>query len=217
LFSIGSSGIETALAASFNARSRREEAETATGVNQSLLKPKATTALVGSGSCSPVTAGQIAWAVNHGFAEMPLNAFKLAVAKTAAGEIHRAADGAARMLKAGRSVIVHTARGGADTRIARKLKHDTAQIIGTALGKVLRDALEKCPVSRICLAGGDSSSFAARVLGIEALEMIAPLTPGAPLCRAYAPGSPVDGCEMVFKGGQVGAKNYFEIIRRGRT
>jgi uncharacterized protein YgbK (DUF1537 family) len=46
--------------------------------------------------------------------------------------------------------------------------------------------------------------------------MIAPLTPGAPLCRVYAPGSPLDGCEIIFKGGQVGAENYFEIIKRGK-
>ena len=57
--------------------------------------------------------------------------------------------------------------------------------------------------ARLCLAGGDASSFAAK-LGMEALEMIAPLTPGAPLCRTHAPGSPADGLEVVFKGGQVG-------------
>jgi uncharacterized protein YgbK (DUF1537 family) len=52
-------------------------------------------------------------------------------------------------------------------------------------------------------------------LGIEALEMIAPLTPGAPLCRAIAPGTAVDGLELVFKGGQVGAENYFESVKAG--
>jgi uncharacterized protein YgbK (DUF1537 family) len=46
--------------------------------------------------------------------------------------------------------------------------------------------------------------------------MIARLTPGAPLCRVVAPGSDVDGREVVFKGGQVGAENYFEIVKRGR-
>jgi len=76
--------------------------------------------------------------------------------------------------------------------------------------------LEQCPTERVCVAGGDTSSYAARALGIQALEMIAPLTPGAPLCRAHAPGSAVDGCEVVFKGGQVGAENYFEILKRGK-
>jgi len=42
--------------------------------------------------------------------------------------------------------------------------------------------------------------------------MSAPLTPGAPVCRAHAPGSPADGREFVFKGGQVGAENYFEML-----
>jgi hypothetical protein len=46
--------------------------------------------------------------------------------------------------------------------------------------------------------------------------MIAPLTPGGPLCRVSAPGSPVDGREVVFKGGQVGAENYFEIVKGGK-
>jgi uncharacterized protein YgbK (DUF1537 family) len=52
---------------------------------------------------------------------------------------------------------------------------------------------------------------------MEALEMLTPLTPGAPLCRAHAPGSPVDGLEIVFKGGQVGAEDYFETVKRGRV
>jgi uncharacterized protein YgbK (DUF1537 family) len=97
------------------------------------------------------------------------------------------------------------------------LKGDTAHILGTALGKVLRGALAQSKVRRVCLAGGDTSGFAARALGIEAVEMIAPLTPGAPLCRAFAPGSPADGLEVVFKGGQVGAENYFRIVKNGEA
>jgi uncharacterized protein YgbK (DUF1537 family) len=76
--------------------------------------------------------------------------------------------------------------------------------------------MEQTKVQRLCLAGGDTSSFAARALGIEALQMILPLTPGGPLCRASAPNSPADSVEIVFKGGQVGPENYFEIVKRGR-
>ncbi|HEX4351064.1 MAG TPA: four-carbon acid sugar kinase family protein, partial [Verrucomicrobiae bacterium] len=217
LFSIGSSGVEAALAAHFNLRrSGQAEAQAKKGNSQSLPTSAATNVLIGSGSCSPVTAGQIAWALKHGFSEVTLNAAKLAVSKSAMPEIKRAVDAAAQMLQAGRSVIVHTARRGADKHIAAKLKNNTAQVLGAALGMVLRGVLERRRVRRICVAGGDTSSFAARALGIEALEMMAPLTPGAPLCRAHAPGSPVDGCEMIFKGGQVGAENYFGIVKRGR-
>ncbi|HEY7077972.1 MAG TPA: nucleotide-binding domain containing protein, partial [Solirubrobacteraceae bacterium] len=69
---------------------------------------------------------------------------------------------------------------------------------------------------RLCVAGGDTSSHVARALGIEAVEMIAPLAPGAPLCRAHAPGSPADGLEVNFKGGQVGGADYFEVVARGK-
>ena len=86
-----------------------------------------------------------------------------------------------------------------------------------ALGVVAHGALKNRLVRRVCLAGGDTSSYAARVMGIEALEMIAPLTPGAPLCRVHAAGRPADGCEVVFKGGQVGPENYFEMVLKGKA
>jgi 3-oxoisoapionate kinase len=216
LFSIGSSGIETALAAFWSVGD---------DVRRLKLKPESLSLvtsspaehiLVGSGSCSPVTEKQIAWAMKNGFTEVALDADALA-SKESEKEIRRATEAAAKLLQAGRSVMVHTTRNGSDKRVAAKLKSNTAKILGTALGKILRGALAQSKVRRLCIAGGDTSSFAARALGIEALEMIARLTPGAPLCRAFAPGSPADGLEVVFKGGQVGAENYFEIVKNGKT
>ena len=204
LFSVGSSGIEVALTAAWSAR--RIKIKPASPAGQ---------IFVGSGSCSPVTSGQIAWALENGFVEVPLDAVKLAT-KNSAAEIARAKQFAIQFLKSGRSVIVHTTKSGSDKRIAAKLKNQTARFLGTALGNVLRSALAQTKVQRLCIAGGDTSSFAARALGIEAVEMIAPLTPGAPLCRAFAPNSPVDKLEFVFKGGQVGAENYFETVLKGK-
>ena len=162
-----------------------------------------------------MTSGQIAWALKNGFVEVALNVTALVSAKSSTKEINRAADVAATRLQAGRSVIVHSTKSGSDKRIAAKLKGRTAEVLGGALGKVLRGAVGQSSVRRVCIAGGDTSSYAARAMGIEALEMIAPLTPGAPLCRAHAPSSPVDDRELVFKGGQVGAENYFEIVKTG--
>ncbi len=247
LFSVGSSGIEAALAAHWNVaagilpavepgfqpggknlapagsgsvfwRSQQSSAFFPGGrmpPSTSGKMPDATMLLVGSGSCSPVTGGQIGWALKHGFAEVALDAGALGSLQNSAKEILRAANAAAKFLHAGRSVIVHTTRSGSDKRIVAKLKNNTAKILGTALGEVLRGALAQSNVRRLCIAGGDTSSFAARALGIEALAMIATLTPGAPLCRAFAPGSPADGLEVVFKGGQVGAENYFRIVKNG--
>ncbi len=206
LFSVGSSGIEAALGAQWG---KKQRAQTAALTAKHIL--------IGSGSCSPVTSGQIAWALRQGFVEVALDAAALAGEKTSVKEIKRATGVAAAWLNAGRSVIVHTTRSGSDKRIAATLRGNTAKILGTALGNVLRGALEQSKVRRLCIAGGDTSSYAARALGIEALEMIAPLTPGAPLCRAFAPKSLADGCEVVFKGGQVGAENYFQIVLQGNS
>jgi len=171
--------------------------------------------LVGSGSCSPVTEKQMAWGLKHGMAEVALDAARLASGKRAPAELQRATAAAVEFLRAGRSVLVHTTRSGSDRRLAVALKQQTAPLLGTALGVVLRGALAQVPVPRLCIAGGDTSSFAARAMGLKALALIAPLTPGAPLCRAFAPGSPADGLEVVFKGGQVGAEHYFDMVKHG--
>ena len=89
--------------------------------------------------------------------------------------------------------------------------------ISPILGKVLREVLEERTVRRVLVAGGDTSGAVAGALGIESLEMIGPLTRGAPMCRATAPGSPADGIEFVFKGGQIGPVNFFEMVRTGKS
>ncbi len=210
LFSVGSSGVEMALGAFWSQSSLKK-----TSLRLVTSSPtKTEQILIGSGSCSPVTSGQIAWALENGFAEVAINT--AALMADGAKEKQRVVAAAAKFLRSGRSVIVHTTRKGSDKRIAAKLKGDTSRILGTALGEVLRGALEQSSVKRLCIAGGDTSSYAARALGIEALEMIAPLTPGAPLCRAASRFSAVDGLEVVFKGGQVGAENYFGVVRKGK-
>jgi uncharacterized protein YgbK (DUF1537 family) len=40
-------------------------------------------------------------------------------------------------------------------------------------------------------------------LGIHSVDVAAAFIPGAPLCRAHAPGCPANGLEVVFKGGSL--------------
>lgn len=181
LFSVGSSGIESALTAHWGA------AGPGAGRPGAGLSPTSP-ALVISGSCSPVTAGQIDRALANGFTGIEFSPAALAAAVAA--------------LKAGRPTVVYTSRGEAAAPLP-------ASELGTQLGRLAREAVAQAGVKRLVVAGGDTSSYAARALGIESLEMLAPLVPGAPLCRAHAPGSSVDGLEVNFKGGQVGAPGYF--------
>jgi len=205
LFSIGSSCIEMALGAYWIKRGRLAEP-------RSWAAPgKVSPLLVVSGSCSPVTTGQIAWAVSQGFKEIALDtASVIAGGFPAAGE-NNEVTAALAMLRQGNSVIIHTGK-----TVAHSLGLGaTAQVLGTALGRMVREIAEQFPLRRVVIAGGDTSSYAARALGIEAVGMIAPLSPGAPLCKVYAPGSPVDGIEINLKGGQVGSEDYFGKLLAG--
>jgi 3-oxoisoapionate kinase len=119
-------------------------------------------------------------------------------------------------------VIIHTSRGENDERVRKTseifrtkgiAKTETSVLYGTVLGRIAKSVAERTTLRRIVIAGGDTSSHAARAMGIEAVEMIALLSPGSPLCKAYAPGSSIDGLEVNFKGGQVGKEDYFEIVK----
>ncbi len=193
LFSIGSSAIGTALASRWGGRARP------------LAGPPgpAKPLLVVSGSCSPVTAGQIDHALSHGFTG-------IALMPDATNEVE-CSSAALSSLRAGRHTVVTTSRGPDD----RATSPAPARMLGAALGRLARAAVEQIGIRRVVFSGGDSSSYAARALGIEAVEMIAPLAPGAPLCRAHAPGTPVHGLEVNFKGGQVGAPDYFAAVAAG--
>lgn len=201
LFSVGSSAIEMALGAQWTTQG-------------TVLAPQpwrdpgeAKPLLAISGSCSPVTIAQIAWAIQNGFLDIGL-----ATDPTPA-EVAAAIELAAMHLRAGRHVVLHTNPVEAQSRRAAAVP---AAKLGTTIGAIAREVLAATGVRRLVVAGGDTSSYAARALHIEAVEMIAPLAPGAPLCRAHAPGSPADGIEVNFKGGQVGAEDYFGAVVRGR-
>jgi uncharacterized protein YgbK (DUF1537 family) len=217
LFAVGSSGLTAAVGSNWVRTSAVLRTERFPDPGEA--RPM----LVASGSCSPVTAGQIDWALANGFDEVAVDTSALADPSTAEAAVRQATDAACAKLSAGRHVIVHTTRGNADPRLAatreainRDPTRSTAEVLGGALGTITRAAVARTGVRRVLIAGGDTSGYLAKSLGVESLEMIAPLTPGAPLCRASAaPGSPVDGVEMNFKGGQVGRPDYFAAVARG--
>jgi 3-oxoisoapionate kinase len=223
LFTIGSSGVEYALTAAWTTEGSLPAA-----------RPRLTAGpvdrlLVVSGSCSPTTGAQIASAVRTGFAEAALDPVAL---------IREGADGphgeqilerATETLGQGRSLVVHSSTGPDDPRERQVVDHykaagvtaDLGRIKGgralaNALGTLLSRLLERVALDRFVVAGGDTSSASIKLLGIDALEMVAPLAPGAPLCRALAPGRPLHGRELVLKGGQIGGPDFFVQVRAGR-
>ena len=224
LFSVGSSGINMALGKYW--------------AEQGLLQPKANwpnagkaeNMLVVSGSCSPVTAKQIAYAVEHGFAEIALDTSLIAISSDLENTVEVYINWIAEVIDRGIPVIVHTSLGTDDPRFGKTyqtfiaegltpnaIRIKTAELFGTALGLIAVGVAGKTTLKRMIIAGGDTSGYVARAMGIEAVEMISPISPGAPLCKAYAPGSPAHGLEVNFKGGQVGSEDYFETVLQGKN
>ncbi|AHF16884.1 four-carbon acid sugar kinase family protein [Niabella soli] len=198
VFSVGGSGVETALGAYWNRTGilQRKEQWPAVAVADPLL--------VVSGSCSPVTAKQIAYARSCGFNEVIIDAISVCnngVPSNVFEVINKA-------LASGSSVIVHTGSKAEENVPSEKL--------GTALGTIVKQVLYHNKLKRVVIAGGDTSSYTARAMEIAAVEMIAPIVTGAPLCRAISSNKYIDGLELNFKGGQVGDEDYFEVLRAGR-
>lgn len=195
LFSIGGSSVEVALGKYWN--------------QQGLVIPKtdwqtiekANPFLVVSGSCSPVTAAQIAFAKANGFEEVVLDAIAIANDGIVGEQLLQQVN---QLLQQGNNVIVHTGTKEGNNLPSEKL--------GTALGLIAKSAVQQTNIKRVVVAGGDTSSYAARAMDIEAVEMIAPLVIGAPLCKAYSKNKSMNGLEVNFKGGQVGSENYFTLF-----
>lgn len=198
LFSVGSSGIEMALGNYWN--------------QQQMLKPvtdwkrpgKSMPLLVVSGSCSPVTTSQIAWGNANGFEEVELDAVRICNDDMLETDVVNRIN---ELLQQQKNVIVHTGK--------KETQNLSSEKLGTALGNIAKEAVKYAAVKRVVIAGGDTSSYAARAMEIDAVEMIAALVSGAPLCRAYSKNKTIDGLEVNFKGGQVGGEDYFGIMMKG--
>jgi 3-oxoisoapionate kinase len=219
-FIIGSSGVEMALATQWN------KPTSPSPLPAPETSPADGPVVILSGSCSPVTAGQIAHALANGFGGVALDPVSLLDGMA----VENAVAAARTMLESGQSVVLHTSRGPDDPRHHEVLAHLAArgltgaaasahigETLGRALGEIAGRLFATTPLRRLMLAGGDSSSHAARAMGIEAIEMISVFTPGAPLCRIHAPGHAADGREIIFKGGQVGAADLFSRLETGTS
>ncbi len=218
LFTASSSGLQYALAAHWRSEGRLPAQP---GLASA---PAVPTIAVVSGSCSPVTAAQIAWAGGHGFALDRLDLPRLLDANHGEAEIERAVATAAAACAEGRSPLVYTASGPDDAAVrdfdrtaadAGLSRSAAAQRVGHGLAQAMRRLLDRVPLKRVVVAGGDSSGEVASALDIAALSVVAGLAPGAPLCSAWSAVPARDGLEIVLKGGQLGTESFFGAVRAG--
>ncbi|MDF2990209.1 MAG: hypothetical protein K0S37_723 [Microbacterium sp.] len=190
---VGSSGVEYALGAAWDRRGLAPAG--------AVIAPGAT--LVVSGSRSPATQRQAEAALAAGFERVDLD--PVAVTDPETGERARAdvAVRAARAITERQRVLVFAPPPAPGApRVA-------GGDLSVALADITRRVLALAEVSRLVVAGGDTSGHVARGLGIRALRMIRRLAPGSPLCSVVSDDPRIDGLEVCLKGGGVGGPDYF--------
>ncbi len=181
-----------------------------------------------SGSASALSARQIDTAVAAGFAEIAVDAGALVDATRWEAASNEIIEGTVALLAQGRSVILHTARGPQDPRIAalieslvargetrEQARHGGGRLLGVRLGEIVQRTLLAVPVRRLLLSGGDTSSQVTRVLAPDALEIEARLAPGAPLCRVISSKPHLTALQIALKGGQMGDEFFFVNALQG--
>jgi len=180
--------------------------------------------VVVSGSCAPQNATQIRWAVERGFAPVALDAALVVDELAWQGELQRAIADALSAAGNGRDPLVYTALGPDDPSIAAlNTAASTTGVasaelnakIGKGLGHIFDRVRRSLNVTRGVIAGGDTSGHASSVLGIQAFEALVPIAPGAPLMKAHSKELASRGLEIALKGGQMGAPDYFGLVKEG--
>jgi len=177
-----------------------------------------------SGSCSEITAGQIAWAEIHGFAPIRLDPRAALDAVLWKCELGRVTEQAMRAVGQGKDPLIFSARGPEDSAVkslfeavaaARADQAGVNESIGRGLGSVLNTLIRRAKIRRAIIAGGDTSSYGATALSIYALTLASVTVPGAALFEAHSTDALLDRLEIALKGGQMGARDYFGRIKDG--
>lgn len=217
LFALGSQGVEYALVAAWCAAGLAEAG------SPPPVRPAPRIAVV-SGSCSPITAEQIDRAEAAGFAGIALDAAAAVDPSRWDGERARVVGAALAAIGEGQDPIVYTARGPRDPAVAAFRTavetagadpRDANERLGAGLGVILAEITRTAKVGRVAIAGGDTSSAAAKALGLTAVTAEAALAPGAALLKGHGDDPATDGIEIALKGGQMGPPDFFSRLRAG--
>lgn len=203
VFAIGSSGLQQALLAGWPAAAAR--------IRKRASAPPVPVGpvLVVAGSRSKVTARQIAAAGAAGFAVLALDPSAMVAGDPSAAAVAEAVG----QLRQGRGVIAHTSLGPDDPRALPGAGRASLDALAAATGRFARDVMAQAPLTRIGIAGGDTSSGVARALGVRTLSYAWRCSPGVTVCRVR--GGPLDQVEIMLKGGQMGPPDIFSRLARG--
>lgn len=209
LLAVGSSAVAQALVAHW-AQTQEFESMGAAAPAPATAKHNAGPVFVLAGSLSPLTARQVQAA--NGYVHLAIDAprlvddnlYKEMLLKTITGH-----------LRCDHHVLAYTA--GTTGSVQAAVDPDSGAHIARACaelvaGVVQTQAVQKKPLRRMGIAGGDTSSHVAQALGLWGLSYGGTLSPGVTISRAHSRDAARDGMELILKGGQMGADDLFQRL-----
>jgi uncharacterized protein YgbK (DUF1537 family) len=217
---VGSSSIEYALALYLQQQGRINKVAATINVG------KASKMVVMAGSAAPGTAHQIDHMIEEGHKGIRIETCRLAEQEHRSNEIKTVVDEALEVIANNQVPVIYSAIGPDDPEVPKTLEYmeskgipskEVGRIIAETQGQILKQIITRIGQLRVAVAGGDTSGYVSRALGIYALETLCPIAPGAPLCVAHSSEPQFDGLEIALKGGQNGNKSYFESILEGTS
>jgi uncharacterized protein YgbK (DUF1537 family) len=197
----GGSGIALGLPATFVKRGEL----TARPVPTSLIARTGRSAIL-AGSCSEATRGQIATAVDAGLPALRLDPEDLLTGRQSLASLQ---SWCAAQAQDKPFLVYSSATPEAVRALQSRHGRDAAgHLIEQTFG-ALASALVDDGVTRLIVAGGETSGAVIAALAPDVLEVGPEIDPGVPWTRAIAPGKPVDGAALALKSGNFGAADFF--------
>jgi len=217
---VGSSGVGYAMTSYWKTAGFKTSESQAKDVQQ--VKPAQQVFAV-SGSASMVTQQQIEQAIEDGFIALKVTVDQIMQTESLPTAL---LEQVTSLMRDGKSVLLYTTLGPEDEAIKETRQrfselgipeYQSGEWIGRQLGRWTREVISATGVRRVIVAGGDTSGFVTKEMGIYGLEMLLPVSPGAPLCTAYSKNEEMNGIELALKGGQLGGVNYFSAVKQAST
>jgi uncharacterized protein YgbK (DUF1537 family) len=160
--------------------------------------------LVVAGSYSEATRRQNEWLAENGGTVFALDALELATR----GNFEIPAQ-LWKLLRADQTCLLKITRNREEVHRFFREKGGTeieaGERIAAGLARVVQETVSIAPPKGLVLAGGETASTIARVLGFRALRVGTNIEPGVPLCVTVA-GSPLP---VVFKSGNFGSDDFY--------
>jgi len=169
--------------------------------------------LVVSGSQSPATRAQNAWALAHGFSGVPVEPREVV---GGAFNVDQAVAKAGSLLGEGRPVVIYArAESPEDVRDVQEFGSalglsvtETGAKIADALATIAARLLEGQEVGRLIVSGGETSGAVCARTGLRALEVGLPVEPGVPYC--FPASRP--NLMVVLKSGNFGSEDFYQRV-----